>query len=161
MENLVSKLSTKLENEVGRHDKITKNIKQEINDSKITIAAIQNEKSEILDKITIEKNTDKLFTKKLNDMGLEITDAKDLIKKNADNHEKLMKSLNDLKHNIKENSITIKKFIEGHNQPHDMHETSQATPFEETSLLEPNHNEESVRMRPSESRSARLLLQVL
>ncbi len=54
MENLVSKLSTKLEDEVGRHDKITKNIKQEINDSKIT-AAIQNEKSEILDRKTIEK----------------------------------------------------------------------------------------------------------
>ncbi len=35
--------------------------------------------------------------KKLNEMGLEITDAKDLINKNADNHEKLMKSLNDRK----------------------------------------------------------------
>ena len=47
------------------------------------MTAIQNDKTDVLDKKTIERDGEKHFTKKLNEMDFEITDARDLIKKNT------------------------------------------------------------------------------
>ena len=161
-EELVSQLTIKLEHETEKRNKTTKSLKQEISEAKHTLTAMQNDKAEILDKKTIEKNAEKHFSKKLNDMDFEITDVRDLIKKNADNNEKLLKSLNDLKRNMKENTNTIKKISDDYNQPRNkpdqekMQFSSQTTTLE-TPIAEPNSTkaiDDSVRMRPPESRGA-------
>lgn len=164
VEELVSQLATKLEYETEKRNKTTRSMKQEISETKQFMTAIQNDKTEMLDKKTIEKNAEKHFTKKLNELDFEIIDARDLIKKNADNYEKLLTSLNDLKRSIKENTNAIKNVTEDYKQPKSekikvSSQSHQATAFE-TPLAEPTSAkpfEESVRMRPSESRGARSL----
>ena len=117
VEELVSQLTGKLEFETDKRNKTTKSLKQEILETKNFMTAVQNDKAVMLDKKTIEKNAEKQFTTKLNKMDFEISNARDLIKKNADNYEKLLKSLNDLKRSIKENTSTIKNVKEDYNQP--------------------------------------------
>ena len=72
---------------------LAKSLKNEVCQTKNVIEKLQ---SQTLDKKTTEKNSDKLLTKNLNSITFEIADVEAQIEKNTENHENLMKSLNDL-----------------------------------------------------------------